>query len=269
MQVLWTLIPMAALMAVAAAVPANGNGELFSAGAGCDSHDGCAIPRDAQTVGTQPFPPGSGGDYHDGPLLNVHGPTIPIHHGKGPVPRDAQTASIQPFPPGFGGGYLDGPGSRVATRDVEDHESYLNVHGPTIPTHSEGVVVIDNMTPRGLEGKDFDTSEFDGPCRADRDCNVGSFCIANWCTAARELDDGALVLPPRDIVGEDENYWYYKSRTAIEVLDELTGKVDAKNIGNACPKKCDGKVGTKRCCPRHFCQPPRCLGDPDDFKDDD
>ncbi|KAL4774399.1 hypothetical protein BDW60DRAFT_205568 [Aspergillus nidulans var. acristatus] len=244
MQVLSVLLSMAALMAVAAAVPANGNG-------------------------AQPFPPGSGGEYHDGPLLNVHGPTVPIHHGRGPVPRDAQTASIQPFPLGFGGGYRDEPDSHVATRDAEGHEPYLDVHGPTIPIHPEDVVVTDNLTPRDLEGKELDISEFDGPCRANRDCNVGSFCIANWCTAARELDDGTLVLPPRDIVGEDEKYWYYKSRTAIEVLDELTGKVDTKNIGNACPKQCDGKGGTKRCCPRHFCQPPRCLGDPDDFKDHD
>ncbi|KAL4765902.1 uncharacterized protein BDW70DRAFT_155554 [Aspergillus foveolatus] len=266
MQVLVTLISIVALLAVAATVPAN---EAFSAGSGCDSHDGCSISRNTQTVGTQPFPPGSGGDYHDDPLLNVHGPTVPIHHGKGPIPRDAQTASSQPFPLGFGGGYRDEPESHVAARGAEGHEPYLNVHDPTIPIHPEDVVVTDNLTPRDIEGKEFDTSEFDGPCRVNRDCNAGSFCIANWCTAARELDDGTLVLPHRDIVGEDENYWYYKSRIAIKVLDELTGKVDAKNIGNACPKQCDGKGGNKRCCPRHFCQPPRCLGDPDDFKDHD
>ncbi|CBF75154.1 predicted protein [Aspergillus nidulans FGSC A4] len=149
-----------------------------------------------------PFPPGSGGDYHDGPLLNVHDPTVPIHHGKGPIPRDAQTASILPFAFSLGD-YQDEPDSQVAARDGEGHEPYLNVHGPTIPILPEDVDVTVNLTPRDEEGKELDTSKFDGHCRVNGDCNVGSFCIANWCTAALELDDGTLVLPPRDLVGED------------------------------------------------------------------
>ncbi|KAL4985193.1 hypothetical protein BDW68DRAFT_179966 [Aspergillus falconensis] len=150
-------------------------------------------------------------------------------------------------------------------KDTRRH--YLNAHDSTIHVHSGNEVMPDDMAPHDLGGKGLDTSKFDGPCKVHSDCNGGSFCIANWCTVARKLDDGTVVLPAREIVGEDDEYWYYKSRTAIDVLDELTGKVDAKNIGNACPKKCDGKGGTKKCCPSHFCQPPRCLGDPDDFKD--
>ncbi|KAL4997898.1 hypothetical protein BDV10DRAFT_185699 [Aspergillus recurvatus] len=266
MQVLSTLISMAAVVAVATAVPANGNDNSFLPGPGVDYYEGCVIPRGAHPVGTQPFPPSSGGDYHDEPLLNVHGPTVPIQHGKGPIPRNAQAPSTQPF---AGGGYWDGRGPHVVARDVEGHKPYLNAHGPTIPIHPENGVIPENMTPRDLEGKELDSSEIDGPCKVNSDCNVGSLCIANWCTVARELLDGTVVLPPRDIVGEDDEYWYYKPRPAIDVLDELIGKVDAKNVGNACPKKCDGKGGIKRCCPRHFCQPPRCLGDPDDFEDHD
>ncbi|KAL6233138.1 hypothetical protein BDW75DRAFT_242327 [Aspergillus navahoensis] len=234
MQVLPTLISVVAVMAIATAVPAKCDGKPFLPGSGGNYHERLATSRDAQVPGTRPFPPGSGGDY------------------------------------------WDGRGHHFGARDIDGHKLYLNSHGPTIPIRTQNAP--DNMTPRDLEGKDaslpspnlpLDTSAFDGPCKVNSDCNVGSFCIANWCTLAHELDDGTLVLPSRDIVGEDDEYWYYKSRTAIDVLNKLTGKVDTKNIGNACPKKCDGKGGTKKCCPRHFCQPPRCLGDPDDFKDHD
>ncbi|KAL4979760.1 hypothetical protein BDW66DRAFT_95844 [Aspergillus desertorum] len=204
MHVRSTLISMAAVVAIATAVPANGDGKPFPPGSGGRCQDGCAIPRGAQAVGTQPFPPGSGGDYHDGPLLNVHGPTVPIQHGRGPIPRGAQGPDPQRFSPVSGEGHWDGRGPYTVARNFEGSKPYFSVHGPTvIPIHTKNGVIPGKMTPRDLEGKELDATEFDGPCKASSDCNVGSLCIANWCTVARELDDGTLVLPPRNIVGED------------------------------------------------------------------
>ncbi|KAL4911022.1 hypothetical protein BDW74DRAFT_142291 [Aspergillus multicolor] len=108
------------------------------------------------------------------------------------------------------------------------------------------------------DGTEYNTSEFDQHCKVNTDCNSGSLCLGGWCTAGQKDEDGNISLPARDIVVEDDDFWYLQTRNAMDVLDELSGNVSPQNVKNKCPKKCDGTVGKHRCCPNQFCQPPKC-----------
>ncbi|KAL4929882.1 uncharacterized protein BDV17DRAFT_260288 [Aspergillus undulatus] len=102
-----------------------------------------------------------------------------------------------------------------------------------------------------------DVSEYQGPCNTHSDCKSGSLCVAQFCTAATKLPDGSVYLAARDVVHEDDNFWYLESRAAVDVLDTLTGKTESVKSKNACPKKCGNG---KHCCSNMFCQKPDCLG---------
>ncbi|KAL4922912.1 hypothetical protein BDW62DRAFT_196919 [Aspergillus aurantiobrunneus] len=168
------------------------------------------------------------------------------------------------------GGALAGRGGRIPNPNFQPRHNggiELTDGFPGGPLDDHDIVLNDGF-PGGPQKAARDVidlhdtdDEYDGACNSDTECAKGSFCVDNWCTAATKLEDGVLRLISRDVVHEDDDYWYLEARAAVDVLEELTGETEQKRAKNKCPKKCGGG---KHCCSNHFCQPPNCLGDFDD-----
>ncbi|OJJ59965.1 hypothetical protein ASPSYDRAFT_88856 [Aspergillus sydowii CBS 593.65] len=139
-------------------------------------------------------------------------------------------------------------------RDLEDNrEPECNTH-EDCPAGSFSTNYRCSVSRKAVR----DLGDFLGECNSHEDCGVGSFCVSHWCTVARKLADGSMNLAARDVVAEDDDYWYLEARAAVDVLDELSGRNEKRKPKNKCPKKCGNG---KHCCYEHFCQPPNCLGE--------